>query len=63
MSQEDILCILKELKGKASTEEIRKLAKKRYHSETLYLYVTDRLKKLERNNKIIKEGKKWKIKV
>lgn len=62
MSQEDVLNILKELKGEATTKEIRKLAKKKYRERTLYLYVGDRLKKLERNKQVIKNGEKWKIK-
>ena len=62
MSQEDVLSILKELKGEATTKEIRELAKKKYRERTLYLYVGDRLKKLERNNRITKEEEKWKIK-
>jgi len=62
MSQEDVLSILKELKGEATIKEIRELAKKKYRERTLYLYVGDRLKKLERNNRITKEGEKWKIK-
>lgn len=62
MSQEDVLNILKELKGEATTREIRELAKKKYRERTLYLYVGDRLKKLERNKQIIKNGEKWKIK-
>jgi len=62
MSQEDVLQILKELKGEATTKEIRELAKKKFRERTLYLYVTDRLKKLERNNLVSKEGEKWKIK-
>ena len=62
MSQEDILNILKELKGEATTKEIKEFAKKKYRKRTLYLYVGDRLKKLEKNKKIVKEGEKWKIK-
>lgn len=62
MSQEDVLSILKELKGKATTKEIRELAKNKYRERTLYLYVVDRLKKLEKNNKVIKEGEIWKLK-
>jgi len=62
MSQEDVLSILKELKGEATTKEIRELAKKKYSGRTLYLYVGDRLKKLERNKQITKDGEKWKIK-
>jgi DNA-binding Lrp family transcriptional regulator len=62
MSQEDVLDILKELKGNATTKEIRDFAKKKYRERTLYLYVTNRLKKLEKNGKITREGEKWKIK-
>jgi len=62
MSQEDTFKILKELKGEATTKEVKELAKKKYRERTLYLYIGDRLKKLERNNKITKEGEKWKIK-
>ena len=62
MSQEDTLKILKELKGEATTKEVKELEKKKYRERTLYLYIGDRLKKLERNNKITKEGEKWKIK-
>ena len=62
MSQEDVLNIMKEIGGKATTEEIRRIAKKKYPERTLYLYVSNRLKKLEKNKEIeFKEGK-WKIK-
>ena len=62
MTQEDVLSILKELKGEATTKEIRELAKKKYRERTLYLYVVNRLKKLEKNKQVIKDGEKWKIK-
>lgn len=62
MSQEDVLKILKDLKGEATTKEIQEVAKKKYPERTLYLYVSNRLKKLERNNQIKKEGERWKIK-
>lgn len=62
MSQEDVKKILKELKGEATTREIRDYAKKKYPERTLFLYVLNRLQKLERNGEIeFKEGK-WKIK-
>ena len=61
MSQEDILSLLKELKGEATTKEIRDRARKKYPERTLYLYVLNRLKKLESNKFIKKEGEKWKI--
>lgn len=62
MSQEDVFNIIKELSGEATTKEIRELAKKKYRERTLYLYVLNRLKKLEVNGKIIRKGEKWKIK-
>lgn len=61
MSQEDVLNILKELKGSATIKEIRELARKKYPERTLYLYVVNRLKKLEGNKLIEKSGEKWKI--
>ena len=65
MSQKAVYDLLKELDGTATTKQIRELAKKRYHAHTLYLYVTNRLKKLERNGYIIHEegagGPLWKI--
>lgn len=62
MSQEDIYNIIKELGGKATIEEIRKRAQKKYPTRTLHLYVLNRLKKLEVNKQVKKEGEKWKIK-
>lgn len=61
MSQEDVLNILKDLKEEATGKQIRETAKKRFPYRTLYLYVNNRLKKLEKNKKIKKEGEKWKI--
>jgi uncharacterized membrane protein len=48
MSQEEVLRILKELGGEATTKEIRDLAKKKFPTSTLYSYVTNRLRKLEK---------------
>lgn len=62
MSQDDVFNLLKDLKGEATTREIRELAKKRYPARTLYLYIGNRLQKLEKNGKILKNGEKWKIK-
>ena len=62
MSQEDVKNILKELKGEATAKEIRDYAKKKYPERTLYLYVSNRLKKLERNGEIEFKDGKWKIK-
>lgn len=62
MSQEDVLKILKYLKGEATTKEIKEEARKRYRERTLFLYVIDRLKKLEKNKEIEQKEGKWKIK-
>lgn len=61
MSQEDVLNILKELKREATTKEIREIAKSKYRERTLYLYVLNRLKKLEKNNKVKLTNGKWKL--
>lgn len=61
MSQEDIFTIIKKLGGEATLKQIRDYAEKHY-SGTLHLYVLNRLRKLEINNKIIKKGNKWSIK-
>ena len=61
MSQEDVLNILKDLKGEATTKQIRDVAKKRFPYRTLYLYVNNRLRKLEKNKKVKRDGEKWKI--
>lgn len=61
MSQEDVLNILSEIGGEATTKEIRKRAKEKYPHRTLYMYVTNRLDKLEIHNKIERIGDKWKI--
>ena len=66
MSQEDVLKILKELGGKATSSEIRKRAREKYPDRTLYLYVSDRLNKLEKWDVIekTKNGRNtiWQIK-
>jgi len=49
MSQKTVYELLKELGGKATSSQIRKLAQERYPDLTLYLYVTNRLRKLQRN--------------
>lgn len=61
MSQEDILNIIKKFGGEATIEQIKNYAKKNY-SGTLYLYILNRLKKLEINDKIYYIKGKWKIK-
>lgn len=61
MSQQDVYNILKSLKGEATTKQIREIAKTKYPNRTLYLYILDRLKKLEKNDLIINVEEKWKI--
>lgn len=62
MSQEEIYKIIEELGGEATTEEIKKMAKKKFPNYTLHLYASNRLKKLEKWG-IIKRTNKgtWKI--
>ena len=62
MSQEDVIGIIKELGGEATTKEIKDKAKKKYPERTLHTYVLDRLRKLEINHRVVKEKEKWKIK-
>jgi Fe2+ or Zn2+ uptake regulation protein len=67
MSQEAVYKILEDLGGLATTKEIRNMAKKKYPNLTLYLYVTNRLKKLEKKGvikKIIDHKKElWKDRI
>jgi len=58
MSQEDVLLILKDSGGEATTKQIREDAKKKYPNRTLYMYVSDRLYKLKKWNIIIKDGER-----
>lgn len=66
MSQDDTLKILKELGGQATSLEISNRAKKKYPDRTLYIYISDRLKRLCKYGIVKKEliaGKIiWKIK-
>jgi hypothetical protein len=62
MSQEDVLNILKELGGEATTDEIREAVKKKYPTRTLSLYLLNRLRKLEINKEIEFKQGKWIIK-
>jgi Fe2+ or Zn2+ uptake regulation protein len=48
MSQEAVYKLLKELGGRATTKQIRELALKKYPTATLYTYVIDRLRRLEK---------------
>lgn len=54
MSQEDIIEILRELGGSATTSEIRLRARAKYPERTLYLYVANRLGKLEKWGRVEK---------
>ena len=62
MSQQDVLKILKELKGEATTKEISDKAKEKYPKRTLYTYVWTRLTQLEKNRKVERTGSLWKLK-
>ena len=61
MSQEDVFNILKELGGEATTEQIRKKARVKYPKRTLYLYVLNRLRKLEKDKQILFIRENWRI--
>ena len=68
MSQEEVYKILEELGGEATTLEIRKRAKEKFPTFSLYQYVGNRLRKLEKNGYIIKisdekhgASTRWKI--
>jgi len=62
LSQYAVYELLKELGGTASAVEIRKLAMEKYPNATLYLYIANRLRKLERNGevKMLTDGR-WRI--
>ncbi len=62
MSQQDVKRILDELGGEATYREIREFARKKYPTRTLYLYVLNRLRKLEQNGEIEMWGDKWRVK-
>lgn len=65
MSQKEIFIILKELGGRATTEEIKDCAKEKFPKFILYTYVTDRLKKLKKSGYVEKTTRKndviWKL--
>ncbi|MEM2507679.1 MAG: hypothetical protein QXF61_11620 [Nitrososphaeria archaeon] len=65
MSQKEVYEILKELGGEATTKQISQKAKEKFPNLSLYLYVSNRLRKLEKNGyvkRVIKDGKiVWKI--
>lgn len=57
MSQDEVMNIIRELGGKATSAEIRKRAKEKFPDATLYQYIADRLHKLE-GKKVIARRKK-----
>ncbi len=62
MSQDDVLDIIKELGGEATTTQIRVRAKEKFPIRSLYSYVNNRLRKLVKNKRVEQVGEKWKIK-
>jgi predicted transcriptional regulator len=65
LSQEAVYLILKELGGKATTKQIREKAKEKYPNLSLWMYVNNRLRKLENSGYVKgdRTGKEiiWKI--
>lgn len=64
MSQREVFKVLKELGGRATTKEIKETIRSKFPDTTLYLYVTNRLKKLERKGfvrRVIKDDVYWEI--
>lgn len=66
MSQSDVLELLYEFGGVATSKEIKELAKKKYPNRTLYTYVSNRLLKLKKWGTLDREKKDgetiWRIK-
>lgn len=66
MSQEEVYKILKELGGIATQKQIKQRAKEKFPSFSLFQYVGNRLRKLERNGYVVsftsnKGETTWKI--
>lgn len=61
MSQDDVIDILKEFGGEATTKQIRERAKEKFPTRSLYTYVLNRLKKLVINRRVERFGDNWKI--
>jgi Fe2+ or Zn2+ uptake regulation protein len=57
VSQELVYKLLKELGGVATTKQVREKAQQEYPDLTLYKYVFNRLKKLEKNGYISRSYK------
>jgi uncharacterized membrane protein len=54
MSQEEVYKIIKELGGEATYRQIKQRAKEKFPNSTLWQYVGDRLKKLEKKGYVKK---------
>lgn len=52
MSQAETFGLLKELGGRATSKELKQLAKERYPELTLWIYISKRLRQLRYNGKI-----------
>lgn len=61
MSQKEVYEILKSLGGRATTREIRDEAHRRFPTLTLYSYVTNRLRRLEKKGIVRETAGMWKI--
>jgi hypothetical protein len=61
MSQKTVYELLEELGGRATTLQIRNLAKERYPEFTLHSYVANRLRKLQQKGyiKYDTQSKQW----
>jgi len=59
MSQTVIRQLLSDLGGRATTAQIRELAKNRYPNATLHTYVSKRLQAMEKWGEVRKEGTYW----
>ncbi len=59
MSQEDVLQILKDCGGVATTKQIREKAKSKYPDRTLHSYVYDRLKRLKKWGQVEYRNSNW----
>lgn len=55
MSQTEVYTILVEFGGSATSSEIRDAAKNKFPNLTLHTYVTNRLRKLEKNGYVISD--------
>ncbi len=61
MSQDLVRQLLAELGGRATSSQIRELAKKRFPDATLHTYVSKRLSQMEKWGKVRKSGNIWEL--